>query len=46
MSNPNTKFATRSWLQAATLSYLVRGGTITRCRPYRNRGGRYYNIVL
>jgi hypothetical protein len=46
MSNANSKFATRAWLNAATLSYLLMGGQIRRFPSPRPRGGRVYTIVL
>jgi hypothetical protein len=46
MSNPNAKFGTRAWLNAAVMSYLVSGGTIHRFPAPRVRGGKVYRIVL
>jgi hypothetical protein len=46
MSNPNAKFASRSWLNALCLSYLLQGGTITKCNHPKRRGGKSYAIVL
>jgi hypothetical protein len=46
MSNPNAKFGSRAWLNAVVMAYLVNGGTITKCRPPKSRGGKVYGIVL
>jgi hypothetical protein len=46
MSNPNAKFASRAWLNAVVMSYLVNGGTITKCNHPKPRGGKSYSIIL
>jgi hypothetical protein len=46
MSNANAKFASRAWLNAVIMSYLVNGGTITKLPQPRKRGGLVFNIIL
>jgi hypothetical protein len=46
MSNPNAKYASRAWLNAATLNYLLLGGKIHRFPAPRVRGGKVYTIIL